>query len=209
MSEKKKRRRKKSSVNPGALLRPEILRYVVAAIAVVVVLILIITGVKSCGVKQDSPEKAVQSLVKAGVKGKTKDMAKCFGAGKEVPEDIQKEIDATVKYYKAHDPAKVKIVDCGVLTQSKKQSYVYITYNLVLQNEQEYPCIGTYMVQQEDDGKYYVIPASQITEEMSRTAAESYSDFMKESAYKTYTKAYDAFMKKNPGYEDKIADKVR
>ena len=210
MSEKKKKRRKKQrrSINLGALLKSGMIKYIAAAVAAVVLLILIITGVKGCGVKLSSPEKAVISLVKAGVKGKTKDMAKCYGAGKDVSSDLQKEIDATVKYYQAHDPAKVKIVECGVLSQSKNQSYVYITYNLVLQNEQEYPCIGTFMVNQKDD-QYYVIPAADITQEMSQSAAESYSKFMKEAAYKTYTKAYDAFMKKNPGYEDKIADKVR
>ena len=32
--------------------------------------------------------------------------------------------------------------------------------------------------------------------------------FMKTDSYKTYTKAYDTFIKKNPGYEDKISEKI-
>ena len=35
------------------------------------------------------------------------------------------------------------------------------------------------------------------------------SNFMKTDAYKTYTKAYETFIKKNPGYEDKISEKSR
>ena len=39
-------------------------------------------------------------------------------------------------------------------------------------------------------------------------AATAYVQFMKTDAYKTYTKAYETFIKKNPGYEDKISEKA-
>lgn len=84
---------------------------------------------------------------------------------------------------------------------------MYIIYHMVLENKQEYPCISTYMVQKEDK-KYYVLPPAKITDEMSKTAASEYAKFMTTDAYKTYTKDYETFIKKNPGYEEKIAGKL-
>ena len=49
---------------------------------------------------------------------------------------------------------------------------------------------------------------SQITDDMKTHAATAYVQFMKTDAYKTYTKAYETFIKKNPGYEDKISEKA-
>ena len=77
----------------------------------------------------------------------------------------------------------------------------------VLENEQEYPCVGTYMVGKQDK-TYYIMSSSQITDDMRTQAATDYANFMKTDAYKTYTKAYDTFIKKNPGYEDKISEKI-
>ena len=77
----------------------------------------------------------------------------------------------------------------------------------MLKNKQEYPCIATYMVK-EKDNKYYVFAPSEITEEMSQAAADEYAKFMTTDTYKGYTVAYDTFIKKNPGYEEKIAGKL-
>ena len=38
--------------------------------------------------------------------------------------------------------------------------------------------------------------------------ADDYAKFMTADSYKTYTKAYNVFIKKNPGYEEKIANKL-
>ena len=84
---------------------------------------------------------------------------------------------------------------------------MYITYNLILEDDQEYPCVGTYMVGKQDK-TYYIMAPSQITDDMRTQAATDYAKFMKTDSYKTYTKAYDTFIKKNPGYEDKISEKI-
>ena len=76
-----------------------------------------------------------------------------------------------------------------------------------LEDDQEYPCVGTYMVGKQDK-TYYIMSSSQITDDMRTQAATDYANFMKTDAYKTYTKAYDTFIKKNPGYEDKISEKI-
>ena len=85
---------------------------------------------------------------------------------------------------------------------------MYISYDLVLKNGQAYPCISTYMTQKKEDGKYYVLTPSEITNDMNKQAAEKYALFMKSDAYQEYTVAYDKFIKKNPGYEEKIASKL-
>ena len=65
------------------------------------------------------------------------------------------------------------------------------------------------MTEKKEDGKYYVlytIPRSQMICE--NQAADDYAKFMTADSYKTYTKAYNVFIKKNPGYEEKIANKL-
>ena len=121
--------------------------------------------------------------------------------------DLQTEITATLKYFAAHNPKKVSVQDCEILSENDKYSYVYITYNLILEDDQEYPCVGTYMVGKQDK-TYYIMAPSQITDDMKTQAATAYVQFMKTDAYKTYTKAYETFIKKNPGYEDKISEKA-
>ena len=198
-SKSRKRRRKSAFILNS--------NYILAGGAVLLLIFLIILGVKGCGGSHKTPEGVVEALIKAGVEGKEKDMKKCYDTEKKVSKELQAEIDATMKYYKTHNVSEVKISDCEVLTKNKKYTYVYIRYNLVLKNKQEYPCIATYMVK-EKDNKYYVFAPSEITEEMSQAAADEYAKFMTTDTYKGYTVAYDTFIKKNPGYEEKIAGKL-
>ena len=44
---------------------------------------------------------------------------------------------------------------------------------------------------------------------MSKQAATKYAEFMNTQVYKDYTTAYDKFIKKNPGYEEQIAAKLK
>lgn len=46
------------------------------------------------------------------------------------------------------------------------------------------------------DKTYYIMAPSQITDDMKTQAATAYVQFMKTDAYKTYTKAYETFIKK-------------
>ena len=117
--------------------------------------------------------------------------------------------DATVKYFSAFEAEKTEITECDKIYQDGNYTYMYITYDLVLKNGQSYPCISTSMVQKKDNGKYYVMTPSEITDDLSKQAATKYADFMNTQAYKDYTTAYDKFIKKNPGYEEKIAAKLK
>lgn len=182
-------------------------RLIMIGIGFLLVLLLLIFGLKGCGVSHKSPEGVVKSLIKAYGDGNEKRIKDCYGAKKDTEEALQKEIDATIKYFKAHNTKKVEIQECDVLSESEKYTYVYVNYYLELDNDQAYPCISTYMTNKED-GKFYVLPPSKITDEMRKQAASDYVKFMTTNTYKNYIKDYDTFIKKNPGYEDKIAGKL-
>lgn len=181
--------------------------HLAAGAAVIFIVILIIVGIRGCGVNHKTPEGVVKDLVKAAVEGKENRMKDCYGAKKNTPEELQTEIDSTIKYYQAHNVSQLQIGDCEVLSENSNYFYVYIMYDLILEDEQAYPCVSTYMTAKEGK-KYYVLPPSEITDEMSQQAAEDYAKFMTTDTYKNYTKAYDTFIKKNPGYEEKIAGKL-
>ena len=148
----------------------------------------------------------MEGYIKAAVDGKDKKMQGCYSADK-VSDEAKTEISSTVKYFQAHGAKDVNIDSCGSISESKNYSYVYIRYNLVLENDQEYPCISTYLVKVQDK-KYYLYAPSEISDKISQQAAKDYQKFMTTKMYTDYTKAYEVFLKKNPGYEDKIAGKL-
>ena len=158
------------------------------------------------GIIHRTPEGLVESYIKAAVEGKDKKMQECYGADK-ISDEAKTEISSTVKYFQAHGAKDVNIDSCEAISESKNYTYVYIRYNLVLQNDQEYPCISTYLVKVQDK-KYYLYSPAEISDEISQQAAADYQKFMTTKTYTDYTKAYEVFLKKNPGYEDKIAGKL-
>ena len=154
-----------------------------------------------------SPEKVTEELIQSYTDGKEKKVKECYNQADNTEADLQAELTATLKYFAAHNPKKVSVQDCEILSENDKYSYVYITYNLILEDDQEYPCVETYMVGKQDK-TYYIMAPSQITDDMKTQAVTAYVHFLKTDAYKTYMKAYETFIKKNPGYEDKISEKA-
>lgn len=169
--------------------------------------VLLVLGMTGCGASHGTATGIVKSLIQAYAEGKDKVIKDCYGKKEEADENLQKEIDATIKYLQAHGTQKIKIVDTGVLSETDTYVYVYITYNLVLENEQEYPCVSTYMVNKVDR-KYYIVPTAEVTEAMSEQAITDYQEFMTMDAYKEYRRAYDTFIKQNVGYEEKLAGRL-
>lgn len=198
MKQQKRRRRRKQSFD---------IRYAIYGAAAVLLLVVIIFLARGCGVSNKTPKKVVESLVENSVAGKEKKVRRCYSSEKEISSIAQKEIEATIAYYEAHRPKKVEIKQCDTLSEKGDATYVYIIYDLLLENDQRYPCIGTHMVKKEDK-KYYIISSDEITESMRTEAAEAYAKFMTTDMYKEYTKNYEAFIKRNPGYEEKIAGRV-
>lgn len=164
-------------------------------------------GMTGCGVSHKSPEGVTESLIKAYADGKEKRVKDCYGQKKNTEDSLQAEIDATIDYFDAHNVKDLEIKDCDTLSEGKDYTYVYITYDLKLDNGQLYPCVGTYMVGK-NEKDYNILPPSKITDEMRTQAAADYVKFMTTDTYKQYNKDYDTFIKKNPGYEDKIAGKL-
>ena len=87
----------------------------------------------------------MEGYIKAAAAGKNKKMQSCYSADK-LSDEAKTEISSTIKYFQAHGVKDVNIDSCGSISENKNYSYVYIRYNLVLENEQEYPCISTYLV---------------------------------------------------------------
>lgn len=177
------------------------------AAALIVLIIIIVFAARGCGVSHKTPERVVRTLIESYTSGNKGKVKKCYGVSK-ADDTLQQEIDATVKYFSAFEAEKTSITQCDKIYQDGNYTYMYITYELTLKSGQSYPCISTYMVQKKDDGKYYVMTPSEITDDLSKQAADKYADFMNTQPYKDYTTAYDKFIKKNPGYEEKIAAKL-
>ena len=172
---------------------------------IMVLLALCVTG---CGgVSHKSPEKVTEELIQSYADNKEERVKECYNQKDSTEETLQAEITATLNYFQAHSAKSLKMGSCEILSEKENYTYVYITYILVLDDDQEYPCVGTYMVGKQDKD-YYILAPSQITDDMRTQAASDYAKFMATDTYKEYTKAYDTFIKKNPGYEEKIAGKV-
>ena len=163
------------------------------AAALIVLIIIIVFAAKGCGVSHKTPERVVRTLIESYTGGNEKKVKKCYGVSK-ADDTLQQEMDATVKYFSAFEAEKTEITQCDKIYQNGNYTYMYITYELVLKK---------------DNGKYYVMTPSEITDDLSKQAATKYADFMNTQAYKDYTTAYDKFIKKNPGYEEKIAAKLK
>lgn len=198
-------RHKKNSKKTVRRNLPDI-RLIAGGVIVLLLFILLVFIFRGCGVSHKTPEKVVKSLIESYVKGSERKIRNCYGV-KKADDNLQNEITSTIEYFKAHNPEKLKINDCGAIYEDGDYTYIYIVYELVLKDEQSYPCISTYMTQKKD-GKYYVLPPSEISDELSMQAAEKYTDFMQTDAYKDYVTAYETFTKKNPGYEEKFKAKL-
>lgn len=203
----KKKRRKKSVKKLRYSNKNLNFVHIVTLAGIILILLVIILAARGCGgISHRSPEGVVKGYIKAAVAGKDKKMQGCYSADK-VSDEAKTEISSTIKYFQAHEAKDVNIESCETISESKNYSYVYIRYNLVLQNDQEYPCISTYLVKVQDK-KYYLYSPSDISDKISKQAAADYQKFMTTKIYTDYTKAYEVFLKKNPGYEDKIASKL-
>ena len=178
-----------------------------ATAAILLLIIVIIVGVRSCGASHRSAANVVKALISASVDGDTGGMKEAYGINGDVMVDMQEAFDASMAFYKAHNVKKVNFKSSGTLFEEGDYVCIYVLYDLMLENDQAYPCISTYITQNIED-KYYVLTPSKVTEDLSQKAADAYRQFMTTETYKNYAREYDTFIKKNPGYEDKIALQV-
>ena len=71
-----------------------------------------IMAMSGCGVNHKSPEGVVEALIKNYVSGSKKKVKQSYSQEKDTNELLQNEIDATLKYFAAHNPTKVKVEQC-------------------------------------------------------------------------------------------------
>lgn len=166
---------------------------------------LILSG---CGVSHKSPEGVVKSLVKYIEKGNTGKAEECYGQSKKTDKETTAQIEAMIKYFDAMKSKGIKLVECDVIQDYTNYAYVYISYEVDLGKDKAYPKLDTYLVNKKDN-KYYVIPAKDITSDMSKAAETAYTTFMTKDPYKNYKKSYDAFILKSPNFEEELSQKLK
>lgn len=82
------------------------------------VAMMLIMAMSGCGVNHKSPEGVVEALIKNYVSGSEKKVKQCYSQEKDTNELLQNEIDATLKYFAAHNPTKVKVEQCDILSEN-------------------------------------------------------------------------------------------
>ena len=87
-----------------------------------------IMAMSGCGVNHKSPEGVVEALIKNYVSGSEKKVKQCYSQEKDTNELLQNEIDATLKYFAAHNP-----------TAGMSQLPFQVQY-LLQKHMSDYPC---------------------------------------------------------------------
>lgn len=176
--------------------------------------IMLMLSLAGCGVKVStkSPEGVTKSIIQAYQKGDEDAVKKCFGidSKKKVPEEVNQEMKYNLNTFKAHDADKVKFQKCASLGSFNGYDLVYAIY--VLKKEEkseklEVPSLSMYFAQKKDK-EYHIVPAKDVTEDMSQISSEEFAKFMKTDEYKAYEKDYKKFVRTNPDYETNLAKKM-
>lgn len=168
-----------------------------------------------CGTKVNykSPETVVKSLISAYQNQDLKAVKKCFGldSNKKCAKEIKQEIDYNMNYFKAHEAEKVEFKKAQSLGKSDEYEFVYVWYNYEIKKQKktlEVPAMSFYYVKRKN-GKYYVVPAKDVSEKMSENSKKKYSKFMQGNVYQEYDKEYQTFIRKNPNYEKDLQNKFQ
>ncbi len=188
----------------GGIITPA--RIIFAAVILIAVVVLVFV-LKGCLKNRNSAEGVAERLIEESVGGNTGKMAACYGISGEPDAALASEMEAAVKYYAAHNAKKVSVVKSDILFEDDTTAYVYVRYNLVLEDDQEYPCLRTFMTQKTDK-KWTVMETSAVTDSMKNMAQDAFDKFTTSDTYKEFNKDYETFLKKNPGYEERIATKL-
>lgn len=186
------------------------LRGILLSMTAVVVLL----SLGGCGTKVNtkSPEKITKSLIEAYTKTDEDAVKKCFGVEKK--DKVSSELKAEIKHYmtlfEAYDAKSVKFTKCESLGSFNGYELVYAIYTLKKEDSEskttlEIPCLSVYYVQN-DNKKYSIVQAKDVTDEMSENSKKEFQKFMKTDEYKTYVKDYKQFTRKNPSYEEELTN---
>jgi len=176
--------------------------------------VIVLLSLGGCGTKVNtkSPEKITESLIEAYTKTDEDAVKKCFGVDKK--DKVSSELKTEIKYYmtlfEAYDAKSVKFTKCESLGSFNGYELMYAIYTLKKEDSEskttlEIPCLSVYYVQN-NNKKYSIVQAKDVTEEMSENSKKEFQKFMKTDEYKTYEKDYKQFTRKNPSYEEELTN---
>ena len=172
--------------------------------------VIVLLSLGGCGTKVNtkSPEKITKSLIEAYTKTDEDAVKKCFGMDKKdkVSSELKTEIKHYMTLFEAYDAKSVKFTKCESLGSFNGYELMYAIYTLKKEDSEskttlEIPCLSVYYVQN-NNKKYSIVQAKDVTEEMSENSKKEFQKFMKTDEYKTYEKDYKQFTRKNPSYEE-------
>lgn len=176
--------------------------------------VIVLLSLGGCGTKVNtkSPEKITKSLIEAYTKTDENAVKKCFGMDKKdkVSSELKTEIKHYMTLFEAYDAKSVKFTKCESLGSFNGYELMYAIYTLKKEDSEskttlEIPCLSVYYVQN-NNKKYSIVQAKDVTEEMSENSKKEFQKFMKTDEYKTYEKDYKQFMRKNPSYEEELTN---
>ena len=176
--------------------------------------VIVLLSLGGCGTKVNtkSPEKITESLIEAYTKTDEDAVKKCFGVDKKdkVSSELKTEIKHYMTLFEAYDAKSVKFTKCESLGYFNGYELMYAIYTLKKEDSEskttlEIPCLSVYYVQN-NNKKYSIVQAKDVTEEMSENSKKEFQKFMKTDEYKTYEKDYKQFTRKNPSYEEELTN---
>lgn len=176
--------------------------------------VIVLLSLGGCGTKVNtkSPEKITKSLIEAYTKTDENAVKKCFGMDKKdkVSSELKTEIKHYMTLFEAYDAKSVKFTKCESLGSFNGYELMYAIYTLKKEDSEskttlEIPCLSVYYVQN-NNKKYSIVQAKDVTEEMSENSKKEFQKFMKADEYKTYEKDYKQFTRKNPSYEEELTN---
>jgi hypothetical protein len=176
--------------------------------------VIVLLSLGGCGTKVNtkSPEKITESLIEAYTKTDEDAVKKCFGMDKKdkVSSELKTEIKHYMTLFEAYDAKSVKFTKCESLGSFNGYELMYAIYTLKKEDSEskttlEIPCLSVYYVQN-NNKKYSIVQAKDVTEEMSENSKKEFQKFMKTDEYKTYEKDYKQFTRKNPSYEEELTN---
>lgn len=176
--------------------------------------VIVLLSLGGCGTKVNtkSPEKITKSLIEAYTKTDEDAVKKCFGMDKKdkVSSELKTEIKHYMTLFEAYDAKSVKFTKCESLGSFNGYELMYAIYTLKKEDSEskttlEMPCLSVYYVQN-NNKKYSIVQAKDVTEEMSENSKKEFQKFMKTDEYKTYEKDYKQFTRKNPSYEEELTN---
>lgn len=176
--------------------------------------VIVLLSLGGCGTKVNtkSPEKITKSLIEAYTKTDENAVKKCLGMDKKdkVSSELKTEIKHYMTLFEAYDAKSVKFTKCESLGSFNGYELMYAIYTLKKEDSEskttlEIPCLSVYYVQN-NNKKYSIVQAKDVTEEMSENSKKEFQKFMKTDEYKTYEKDYKQFTRKNPSYEEELTN---